>query len=66
MSAPNSSVTAGYFTTYDASADNSGSHNFTFLTIKGAGHMAPEFKPVSSLAFLSRFMRGEPLEGPHH
>jgi hypothetical protein len=33
-STPNATTTAGYFTTYDASAAADASHNFTFLTIK--------------------------------
>jgi serine carboxypeptidase-like clade 1 len=50
-------VGAGYVTTYEAGPN----HNFTFLTIKGAGHMVPQFKPVSALAFIQRFYRNEPF-----
>lgn len=50
-------VTAGYVTTYSAGAD----HNFSFVTIKGAGHMVPEFKPVQALQFLTRFFTGKPF-----
>jgi len=53
---PNASITSGYVTNYDA-----GSHNFTFLTVKGAGHMVPEFKPVAAKAMLDRFMVGKPF-----
>jgi len=49
------SITAGYVTNYATDAG----HNFTFLTVKGAGHMVPEFKPVPALAMLKRFFAGE-------
>ncbi|KAK3415163.1 hypothetical protein EUGRSUZ_H00717 [Eucalyptus grandis] len=42
---------AGYIQGYD--------HNLTFLTIKGAGHTVPEYKPREALHFYSRFLRGK-------
>jgi hypothetical protein len=51
------SVTAGYVTNYATGAG----HNFTFITIKGAGHMVPEFKPVPALKMLKTFFAGEPF-----
>lgn len=32
---------------------------FDFLTIRGSGHMVPEFKPAAALEFLSRFLKNE-------
>jgi hypothetical protein len=34
----------GYVTTYAGGGPQG--HNFTFLTVRGAGHMVPQFKPV--------------------
>ena len=33
--------------------------NFHYLTIRGSGHMVPEYKPAATLAFLSDFVSGE-------
>ncbi|KAI4326352.1 hypothetical protein MLD38_031676 [Melastoma candidum] len=43
----------GYLQVYD--------HNLTFLTIKGAGHTVPEYKPREALDFYSRFLAGTPI-----
>ncbi|XP_061350301.1 serine carboxypeptidase-like 20 isoform X2 [Gastrolobium bilobum] len=44
---------AGYIQGYEK--------NLTFLTIKGAGHTVPEYKPQEALYFYQRFMAGLPL-----
>ncbi|KAK7256194.1 hypothetical protein RIF29_29632 [Crotalaria pallida] len=44
---------AGYIQGYDK--------NLTFITIKGAGHTVPEYKPRESLYFYKRFLSGLPL-----
>ncbi|KAG8371670.1 hypothetical protein BUALT_Bualt13G0112400 [Buddleja alternifolia] len=41
---------AGYIQGYE--------NNLTFLTIKGAGHTVPEYKPVEALEFYSRWLEG--------
>lgn len=44
---------AGYVTSY--------AHNFSFATVKGAGHMVPQFQPAAGKALAERFVKGMPL-----
>jgi len=44
---------AGYVTSYNS--------DFTFATVKGAGHMVPEFQPAAGKALAQRFIAGQPL-----
>lgn len=41
----------GYVVTYPG--------DFTYLTIRGSGHMVPEYKPDVTLSFISAFVKGE-------
>ena len=47
-------VLAGYAITY-------GINNFTFVTVKGAGHEVPRYKPEFALTMLRKFVTGEPF-----
>lgn len=44
---------AGYLQAYE--------NNLTFLTVKGAGHTVPEYKPQEALDFYSRWLAGKPI-----
>ncbi|MDC3321126.1 S10 family peptidase [bacterium] len=46
---------AGYATTYDV-VDST--NDFTFVTIRLAGHMVPTFQPSAALSFLERYLAG--------
>ena len=50
---------AGYVTTYNVTG--APTKDFSFLTIRLAGHMVPTFQPASSLSFFSRFLSGTPF-----
>ena len=43
-------LVGGYVTQYPS--------NFAFLTVKGSGHMVPQFKPVPALTMFKRFIAG--------
>jgi serine carboxypeptidase-like clade 1 len=42
---------SGYATAYE--------QDFTFVTVKGAGHMVPQYKPVQALDMLDRFIHNK-------
>jgi hypothetical protein len=50
---------SGYVIEYDAGTPGNKNHNFTFLTVKGAGHTVPEFKPIPMYQALTKFFNGE-------
>eukprot|EP00041_Stephanoeca_diplocostata_P032674 m.1054590 g.1054590 ORF g.1054590 m.1054590 type:complete len:491 (+) comp24190_c0_seq8:136-1608(+) len=57
---PNSSnVPAGYVTTYNVSG--APENDFSFVTIRLAGHMVPTFQPTAALAFFQRFLNKQPF-----
>ena len=45
---------AGYAMTYKV-------NNFTFATVKGAGHEVPRYKPRFALTLLEKFLAGEQI-----
>ena len=52
---PNGQLPSGYLTSYRASPHT----NFSFVTVKGAGHMVPTYKPQVAYDFLQRFVKGD-------
>merc|ERR1712071_125224 len=50
----NDGQVAGYVTAFD---DLGGSGNFTFVTVHGAGHEVPAFKPEQALEMFSTFLK---------
>lgn len=51
-------IPAGYATTYTVPGT---SFDFSFVTIRLAGHMVPTFQPQASLSFFERFLAGTPF-----
>merc|ERR1711934_94568 len=52
---------AGYVTSYVSDSDYK-TKGLTFATVKGSGHMVPQFRPKQALAMFSRFIGGTPLD----
>lgn len=53
----NDAPPAGYVTTFTSKS----AFDFSFATIRLAGHMVPTFQAKASLAFFSRFLAGTPM-----
>eukprot|EP00041_Stephanoeca_diplocostata_P019528 m.422526 g.422526 ORF g.422526 m.422526 type:complete len:489 (-) comp21329_c0_seq1:490-1956(-) len=51
-------IPAGYATTYTVPQSE---NDFSFVTIRLAGHMVPQFQPSSALAFFQQFLAGTPF-----
>jgi len=47
--------TAGYWEQFDS---------YTYATVKGGGHEAPEYQPLSSFNMFERFMKSQSLDDP--
>lgn len=50
-------IPQGYATTYDVPGSNG--KDFSFITIRLAGHMVPAFRNDAAFAFITRFLAGE-------
>lgn len=48
------SQVAGYVTTYES--------NFNFVTVKGAGHMVPQYRPPQAFAMFQRMIENKPFD----
>ena len=40
-------------------------HGLDFVTVNGAGHMVPQYKPREAYTFMRRWLRGEELAAEH-
>jgi serine carboxypeptidase-like clade I len=47
---------AGYATVYDAAPGE-----FQFVTVKGSGHMVPQYTPAQALDMFTRFINDQPF-----
>ena len=54
---PGAPVPAGYATSYNVTG--APTKDFTFITIRLAGHMVPNFQPAAAYAFFDRYMSGK-------
>ena len=52
---PLKGTVAGYATVYKTP------HNFTWATVRGAGHMAPLFQPLRLYNLFERFIHRKPI-----
>lgn len=50
---------AGYFVGYNTSGGN----NFAFATVKGAGHMVPQYRPPQAWTLFNSFVSGQTFFG---
>lgn len=48
--------TAGYVTEYAATTPRGRAGRFAFVTVKGAGHMVPQYQPLRAARMLDRFL----------
>jgi len=46
-------ITGGFAVNYNA--------NFSFVTVKHAGHLVPQYEPEAALALFNAFLKGSPL-----
>ena len=46
---------AGYVETFDTGT------NFSFATVRDAGHMMPRYKPMQALHLIRRYLANQPL-----